>query len=106
MQALPFPSFWSKLPKDEENNVWYESNDSQTAIVFVHGIFSDSRNAWSYIHATDSSKSQYWPDLVLEDTTFERPSIFLGGFHTAIDSGRYDAKGRPSRKQSELLLLL
>ena len=31
-----------------QNNVWYEYNASDDAVVFVHGFFSESAGAWFY----------------------------------------------------------
>jgi pimeloyl-ACP methyl ester carboxylesterase len=57
--------------------------------VFVHGIFSDSRSCWLYKSPQRPAKDQYWPEIVRYDSRFDHPSIFLGGFYTALDSGPY-----------------
>ena len=80
-------------PAKGDNNVWYHYDDhSDTAFVFVHGILSDSRSCWYYEDRDDESKSCYWPELVLEDPRLDKPSIFLGGYYTAIDSGPYEIR--------------
>jgi hypothetical protein len=56
-------------------------------VVFVHGILSDSRGCW--LAKTDESQ-RYWPQLVSEDERLQHPSIFLGGFYTAVDAGKFD----------------
>jgi hypothetical protein len=72
-------------PPAGENNVWHEWNTSDTVIVFVHGIFSDSRSAWLH----EGSEPRYWPELIRNDPSFDQPSIFLGGFSTSALSGDY-----------------
>jgi|GEM_PF-4071139 len=63
---------------------WYRQTLSDTVIVFVHGILSDSRAAW----LTSKAPCQYWPALVASDTAnFGRPNIFLGGYYSGHDSG-------------------
>jgi len=74
-------------PDRNENNVWYVENSSDTVFIFIHGIFSDSRNAWS---DGITEKSPYWPRLVHSDEVFDNPSIFLGGFYTEFNSGYFD----------------
>ena len=76
----------NSLPQRAENNRWLYYNGSNTVIVFVHGIFSDSTSCWS------SSGGRYWPDMVKLDQRFHDVSIYLGGFHTSIDSGQYDIR--------------
>lgn len=88
------------VPTTQRNHIWYEYNDSDTVVVFVHGIFSNSRTCWTHKPKTSIRKSLagannsegkvYWPRLVLEDSKFGRPSIFLSGFYTElINSGDY-----------------
>ncbi len=91
-EAGPHPHFWDKLPKPGQNNVWYERNDAKTVIVFVHGIFSDSRGCWLAVDSKDQTRSQYWPALISGDARLEHPSVFLGGYATSMDSGPYDMR--------------
>jgi hypothetical protein len=56
-------------------------------VVFVHGIFSDSRTCWLN---TDGTESVFWPDLLLKDKRSGTPDIFLGGFFTRTDATNYD----------------
>jgi hypothetical protein len=75
--------------------VWYgdtEKNPSDTVFVLVHGIFSDSRGCWLYDDKKDPSKNEYWPHLITTDDRLEHPSIYLGGYYTALDAGPYDAR--------------
>ncbi len=87
-----YPSYWEKLPQSGNNNVWYEKNGSDTVLVFVHGFLSDSRQAWTYIDSKNRMKSAYWPELIKNDPRLEDPSIFLGGYFTAVDAGPYDTR--------------
>jgi pimeloyl-ACP methyl ester carboxylesterase len=82
--------FSKDRPGAGENNVWYQEANSQTALVFVHGILGDSRGTWLY--ARQSSPAQYWPDLVANDNTFASSGVFLGGYYTAVDSQLYDVR--------------
>jgi hypothetical protein len=81
MASLP------NLPAKGVNNLWYELNASSSAIVFVHGILSDSRSCWL---SESGGRATYWPQLVADDERLQHPSIYLGGFYTAIDAGKYD----------------
>lgn len=73
------------VPEKNINNLWYHRNDSSSVVVFVHGILSDSRSCW-LSEATET----YWPQLVIEDQRLQHPSVFLGGFYTAVDAGKFD----------------
>lgn len=75
-------------PPPGTNNVWFEYNSSDTLFVFVHGILSDSRDAW-YYEGDAPKNSAYWPTLVATTEEFNNPSIFLGGFYTEVRSGDY-----------------
>ncbi len=81
-----------KRPEKGHNNLWYHLEDSDAAVVFVHGIFSDSRNCWYHEDKEDPDRNCYWPDLILEDTRLKDISIYLGGYFTSIDSGEYTLK--------------
>lgn len=72
------------VPSNPENNQWYSLNGSSSVvIIFVHGYFSSSLKCWK------SETGTVWPKLVLHDTRFGQPSIFMGGYYTAIDSANY-----------------
>jgi pimeloyl-ACP methyl ester carboxylesterase len=66
-----------------ENAKWYKQNDSDTVVVFVHGIFSNSLECWTAENRT------YWPHLLSSDGRFENASIFLGGYYTSATAGIY-----------------
>jgi pimeloyl-ACP methyl ester carboxylesterase len=93
---LFFYSAWgfcsSETPlKELKNNYWYKYTDSDTAIVFVHGIFGNSSETWRYHNNKDSSRDMYWPKMISEDSRFGNVSIYLGGYATSFDSGKYGA---------------
>jgi pimeloyl-ACP methyl ester carboxylesterase len=76
------------MPAGRANNFWYVSNSSDTAVVFVHGVFSSSRSCWLFEDVARAQKV-FWPDLVRGDARLGNPSIFLAGYHTNLESGDY-----------------
>ena len=75
-------------PTGRANNFWYVRNDSRTAIVFVHGIFSDSRGCW-LSSESGSDEATFWPDLIRADPRIGKPAIYLAGFHTSLEAGDF-----------------
>jgi hypothetical protein len=74
----------STLPDQYKNNTWFELNDSDLVLVFVHGLYSDSAACWT----CDSNESPtYWPKLVRVDERLGSPSIFLGGYYATGTKG-------------------
>jgi pimeloyl-ACP methyl ester carboxylesterase len=70
------PNFsWHRLP----------DKDTDTTICFVHGIFSDSAVCWT----REGKTPVYWPDLVADDPEFAKCGIYLGGYYTALGSGKF-----------------
>jgi hypothetical protein len=67
----------------QQNNTWYSHSNSDTVFIFVHGIFSDSKECWT------APNKVYWPEILKTDTRFGNPDIFLGGYYTERDSGVY-----------------
>jgi hypothetical protein len=102
-----------RRPGPGENNLWYEDRDSDFAIVFVHGVLSDSRGCWYRSPQDSNTFGTYWPDLLVRDQRFLPYSIYLGGYYTAVDAGRYEiadcaqelfkALGRPGEKSRAVL---
>jgi tetratricopeptide (TPR) repeat protein len=87
------PDWWPLLPKPGVNNVWYARNPaSDTVVIFIHGILSESRTAWLSGDPQQPSRCMYWPNLVCRDPNLRKPSVYLAGFYTALDSGDYDMK--------------
>ncbi|HIF9116384.1 TPA: hypothetical protein ACX6O9_000974 [Photobacterium damselae] len=63
---------------------WYHFSDSDTTIVFVHGLFSDSQKCW-FNNKTDV----FWPELIKSDCRFGNPSIYMAEFYTTPTSRDY-----------------
>lgn len=71
-----------------ENNTWHVfDNTTDTAFVFVHGFFSNSKSCW-----TNTKNNMFWPDLITQDSRIPKTSIFLGGYFTDADSGAYGVR--------------
>jgi len=81
-----------QLPQSGTNNLWFRYNASDAALVFVHGVLSDSRGCWLHHDKKHSEKSRYWPDLIASDSRFNNVSIYLAGYYTAPDSGPYEIR--------------
>jgi tetratricopeptide (TPR) repeat protein len=99
-----------RLPAVRENNLWYQDRETDEVLVFVHGIFSDSRSCW----LREKQPPVYWPDLVSRDCRFDQYSLYLGGYFTALDAGAfkvqhcadhlYRALDRPERPGAKSVL--
>src|SRR5262245_9452550 len=74
------------IPEDRNNNFWYVRPPADTAVVFIHGIFSNSRSCWLH---KDREKKVFWPDLIRTDGRLGTVSIYLAGYYTAIDAGDF-----------------
>ncbi|MGQ0672268.1 MAG: esterase/lipase family protein [Hyphomicrobium sp.] len=73
------------MPEARAKSHWYCYNDSDTAIVFVHGLRSDSRNAW-----LGAKEDAFWPRLAARDYRLGKPAIFLASFFTGSEASDYD----------------
>jgi Putative serine esterase (DUF676) len=77
-----------KRPVPAQTSTWYCFRDSDTVIVFVHGILSDNVGAWTNPSTTPPA---FWPEIVLQDkANFGEPAIFLAAYPTGINAGEYD----------------
>jgi len=78
-------------PRDDQlkgwdNNTWFHYQESSdTVVVFIHGLLSNSDSCWR-----NEATKAYWPDLLRSDSHFAHANIFLGGYHTATNSEKYD----------------
>jgi hypothetical protein len=81
-----------RLPQSGSNNFWYLDRKTDAVIVFVHGIFSDSRECWLHVDRQDPSKNRYWPAIIEADARFKEASVYMGGYYTALDSGPYEIR--------------
>jgi len=70
------------------NNIWYRCERNECAIVFVHGILSDSKSCWTSVPSSRES-AVFWPDLIKQDRRFPAADVFLGGYYTEKDAGDY-----------------
>jgi len=70
-----------------ENNTWIRLSPSRTAVIFVHGILSNSDACWR-----NTKAYTYWPDLVRNDPQFEDPAIFVSGYTAGLGAGLYDVR--------------
>ncbi len=78
------------IPRDRLRNFWYvpPAHGSDTVFVFLHGINSDSRSCW--LHADPLPERRvFWPDLVRNDSRLGHPSIYMAGYLTNPEAGRY-----------------
>jgi pimeloyl-ACP methyl ester carboxylesterase len=71
------------------NNSWHCLNNSNTVVVFVHGLNSSSVDAWRRLKTKDDNAEHYWPSLVLEDKNLKKPSVYLAGFYTEPGGSNY-----------------
>jgi hypothetical protein len=46
------------------NNEWLRYTESDSAIVFIHGLMSNSTSCWLFESEKDPKHQSYWPDLV------------------------------------------
>ncbi|MEZ7188535.1 ATP-binding protein [Pseudoalteromonas sp. DY56-GL22] len=76
---------------------WYEVNKSDTVIVFIHGLFSDSSKCWT------SKCNVFWPDLILKEKRIFKPSIFLAEFYTEAGSNDYGISECAKEVHSQLV---
>ncbi len=72
----------------------------------MHGIFSDSRDAWYYEDESNPEKNAYWPELIWRDERFDKPSIYLAGFYTELDSGDYTLRDAANQVYESLVISL
>ncbi|HVT26531.1 MAG TPA: alpha/beta hydrolase [Lacipirellulaceae bacterium] len=93
---IMFWSSWCYADQGTANHRWYSVTSSDTVVVFVHGIFSNSTDCWT------NENGSYWPALVKKDGRMQSPSIYLGGFSTDFGSGLF----RISDAAEELLRYL
>lgn len=79
-------NFWKKKEKRPlfSNNSWFHIGDPETTFVFIHGLLSSADECWR------NANGKFWPEIVATDPEFSSPSVYLAGFHTAINANRYD----------------
>jgi len=72
-----------KLESKSRNVGWYETRPSETVVIFIHGVFSNSEKCWT------ASGDIFWPELLANDPRIKCPRIFLAEFYTSYSSGDY-----------------
>lgn len=81
--------YLSDIPECGQNNIWFKYDESDSALIFIHGIFSCSRTSWLNTNRILFASPSYWPQIVADDGRFANLSIFLGGYYTSVVSGNY-----------------
>jgi len=79
-----------QIPESKENNVWYSYSGSDTVLVFLHGIFSDSSGCCLHEDPAANRPRVFWPELIANDPNFRGRGIFLGGFYAELEAADYD----------------
>jgi pimeloyl-ACP methyl ester carboxylesterase len=86
-KALPERPNETVAHKVLDNNTWFYQSSSETVIVFVHGILSNSDACWR-----NNAAGTVWPELLRCDPQFNDAAIFLGGYEAGLTSGEYDSR--------------
>lgn len=96
-------------PSSNGTTHWYCYNSSSTVIVFVHGLNSSNKNAWTYKNEK-KFESSFWPELVKNDVHFfdannlsPPPSILLASFYTGLESGKFRISDAQKQLRDALL---
>jgi pimeloyl-ACP methyl ester carboxylesterase len=89
-------------PSVDPNPSHYMRPSNQTGpfkprvIVFVHGMFANSDEAWRY------SSQVYWPSLLLSDPTFGDSDIYVAAYPTPFVGGRMNLEDVVSNLENRL----
>ena len=59
-------------PANHQSGYVHHSPTNDVAIVFVHGVLGDGIGTWR-----NEQNGAYWPDLLMQDQTFDGASIFV-----------------------------
>jgi len=54
-----------------------KSDDSYRVMVFIHGVFGDSRSTWKH-----SAAEKSWPEMIAADPTFNTFDVYSVGFNS------------------------
>jgi pimeloyl-ACP methyl ester carboxylesterase len=86
------------MPPNATAAAWHtvSTPPSDTAIVFIHGIFSGPGGAWGR-----------WPDEIAKDGRVSaalgaKPDVYLAGYHTSLDSGNYKMEDAADALRTQL----
>ena len=88
-------------PAAKSDNTWYCYNNSDTAVVFVHGLHSGSVTAW-LAEGDPQKPAAYWPRLVVDDANLHGPSVFLAGYYTAPNSAAFGMREAAAALRTQL----
>lgn len=66
------------------NRGWYRYLQSDSVIIFIHGLMSDCKKCWS------NENHNFWPEMVSNDPRTNGISIYLAEYYTDITSGDFD----------------
>lgn len=69
---------------------WVRRPDSDTVLVFVHGIFSNNQAAW--LNNNEAAGCPYWPKMVANDPAFAKAGVFVASYYSGPASGNFDVK--------------
>lgn len=72
------------MPEVVDHKSWVNVSQSDTVIVFIHGLLSSPLACWT------SKGGQYWPKMLMEDVAFANVSTYVAEYNTEISSGAYD----------------
>jgi triacylglycerol esterase/lipase EstA (alpha/beta hydrolase family) len=62
---------------------WIRKPESNTSIVFVHGILSTGETCWRNVNGT------FWPELLTSDAELKSVGVYVFTYETGIFSGSY-----------------
>jgi len=68
-----------KSSSNTENRYASPLQTKSKAIVFIHGIYGDSRNTW-----TSEDGKAYWPDLMNNDSQFSDSDVVVRSYNTSL----------------------
>ena len=80
------------IPAKDQRNFWFCKNDGDTAIVFMHGLFSNAREAWLKEKSADTGQPVFWPQLATQDKRLNGASVYLAGFLSKGDGKDYGVR--------------
>lgn len=63
---------------------WYRNTDSDTVLIFIHGLMSNCIECWK------NENGNSWPEIIASDARFDNISIYLAEYYTDRASGDYN----------------
>ncbi len=71
-------------PEESGTSRYVRRTNSETVIVFVHGVFGGSVGTW-----TNSQSHAYWPNLLLDDPTFKNADVYVYSYSSPYLGASY-----------------